>query len=71
MKRDKAFGVWTRCTVCGTIFPDRTELREHAAAKHASVPAEQEPIDYSVLEDEPQIIPVVNRPPQRFPFARR
>ncbi len=70
MKRDKAFGVWTRCSVCGTIFPDRTELREHAAAKHPAMPT-IEPIDYSILDDEPQIIPVVKKPPQRFAFARR
>jgi hypothetical protein len=70
MKRDKSFGVWTRCNVCGTIFPDRAELQEHAA-KHAGATKEPEPVDYTALDDEPQILPIVKRSQSRHSYAPR
>ncbi len=32
MKRNNLFGVWQRCRVCGSVFPERAELQEHMAS---------------------------------------
>lgn len=54
MKRNNPFGLWQRCRTCGTVFPDRAELRAHlethAVQQQETVP---EP-DADMLWDEPQ-----------------
>lgn len=66
MKRNNPFGLWQRCRVCGTIFPDRAELRTHLekhAAEQPEAEAEQSAADE--LWDEPQQVinyPTVSQP---------
>ena len=51
MKRNNFFGVWHRCSICGTIFSDKIELREHLETHR---PAPRVPLDESATAEEPQ-----------------
>jgi hypothetical protein len=64
MKRDIAFALWLRCRTCGSIFPDRTELREHLAS-HTRTEQPSHPANSSPDDVKPETLVRKHRPDTR------